>query len=148
MTSSEDAYGRPIERFPPQYPVDEVNLFFDSLLKNHVFDMGYKSMGINDGKDKYCWCPYSHNMKPWKKENLLLCPFGETSECQKACGQGKNKNIMGKTKKMNGDELWKHVKDQALICPIHLGIMTYMRLKHKDKEDKLLHKSMYIFDST
>ena len=110
--------------------------------------MRYNSMGINDGKDKYCWCPCSHNMKPWKEESLLLCSFGKSSDWQKACGQGKIKNAMGKTKNMNGDELWDHVKDRALKCPIHLGITTYMRLKHKDKEDEILHKSMYILDST
>ena len=147
-SSSEDVYGIKIDKFPLQYPEDEVNRFFDSLLNNHVFDMGYNLMGINDGKEKYCWCPCSHNMKPWKEANLLLCYFNANSDCQKACGKGINKNVMGKLKKMNGTQLWKHVNDRALTCPIHLGIMTYLRLKYEDKEDKLSHKSMYIFNST
>ena len=83
-----------------------------------------------------------------ERTNQLLCAFGKSSECQRACGKGKNKNIVGKLKKMNAEELWTHVNNQAKSCPIHLGIMVYMRQKHEINEDDLLDKNMYVLDST
>ena len=97
--SSEELYGGAVNKCPRQYAESEVNLFFDALLNNHVFDMGYNTTELDNNRNKYCWCPCSHNMKPWKEQNKLLCAFSESTECQRACGKGKNKNIVQKLKK-------------------------------------------------
>jgi len=50
-----------------KYSTKEVSLFFNSLIKNEVFDMGFRVWGLCPDDDTNCWCPCGKHMVAWRE---------------------------------------------------------------------------------
>ena len=62
-----------------KYQEDDIDHFFDSLLENVVFDMGFKELTKDGKRNRYCWCPCGKAMKAWRVSNHLEGTFGDDS---------------------------------------------------------------------
>ena len=102
-------------------PLNDLDLvdFFKHLRQNVLFDIEFtvKPSLTNQKYRKYCWCPCGSKMKPWRTYFAIEC-----IDC--------NSN-----KSFTPEGLIGHVKQKSKHCPLHVGILHYLKNLHQMQVD-------------
>mmetsp|Transcript_27815 Transcript_27815/g.55704 ORF Transcript_27815/g.55704 Transcript_27815/m.55704 type:complete len:977 (-) Transcript_27815:169-3099(-) len=115
-----------------EYEQNQIELFFNSLIKCPPLTIGFKAYGVWPKDDENCHCPCNNRSIKWIEFNGL----GEIvwNKCQNH-------------KKLTPIGLMAHLRKTSETCTLHWGIMKYMEMLYCKEEGSYLggigHKGMY-----